>query len=285
MARLGGPSAGEARSAPPHAPSAATAPRAKPQAHRERIAARTVAFGGVRERSAGALACFWGREGKPALCSESPPAPARVASLQGVSGSGTFGVRPGSALAACPARGRSSAMPIAYQDEPQAVPWLAKHDLAYYGPFRYAPTPLVVTSAGSNREKGSTLEKWRANRTAPRPRLRDRSDRARFDREGRTVGGSPRRSYRFAWRDRERPRGGRPLPRGGHTAFPVARSHSRRGGPFRVRALLRFRFFPHVFFSRDARRLARSSHPSPLALLARPPSFQLSSPGITSVRS
>ena len=103
------------------------------------------------------------------MCSESPPAPARVASLQGVSGSGTFGVRPGSALAACPARGRSSAMPIAYQDEPQAVPWLAKHDLAYYGPFRYAPTPLVVTSAGSNREKGSTLEKWRANRPAPPP--------------------------------------------------------------------------------------------------------------------
>ena len=60
-------------------------------------------------------------------------------------------------------------MPIAYQDEPQAVPWLAKHDLAYYGPFRYAPTPLVVTSAGSNREKGSTLEKWRANRPAPPP--------------------------------------------------------------------------------------------------------------------
>jgi len=285
LARLGGPSAGEARSAPPHAPSAATAPRAKPQAHRERIAARTVAFGGVRERSAGALACFWGREGKPALCSESPPAPARVASLQGVSGSGTFGVRPGSALAACPARGRSSAMPIAYQDEPQAVPWLAKHDLAYYGPFRYAPTPLVVTSAGSNREKGSTLGKM----AREPPRAPPASGIVQTAR-GSTARDAPSGDRRAV--PTVSPGATANAPGVDGPSHVVGTPHFRSRDPTLAEAGLsgfgRFfasAFFPIVFFSRDARRLARSSHPSPLALLARPPSFQLSSPGITSVRS
>ena len=167
----------------------------------------------------------------------------------------------------------------------QAVPWLAKHDLAYYGPFRYAPTPLVVTSAGSNREKGSTLGKM----AREPPRAPPASGIVQTAR-GSTARDAPSGERRAV----------PPVSPGATANAPgvdgpshvVGTPHFRSRDPTLAEAGLsgfgRFfasAFFPIVFFSRDARRLARSSHPSPLALLARPPSFQLSSPGITSVRS
>lgn len=50
-------------------------------------------------------------------------------------------------------------MPADHVDEPQVVPWLEKHDLAYYGPFRCVERPRAPP-----RRQRRKQSQWSLNR-------------------------------------------------------------------------------------------------------------------------